>query len=133
MCRLSRAAERDENTCREEMAISELVAPAEAIEMHEAAAAKERQREHGGTSPVKSKGTCEDSAQVIGEKTRDKVAAAVGLSHDTLSKAKEVVQGSKDRSLPTEVRDPTCSALLPAGVRQHWRNRERVRQTPYVR
>lgn len=100
------AAERDENTCREEMAVSELVALATAIEKHEREAAKERQA--SGLKQNRS----EDSAERIDRgDTRDKVAAAVGMSHDTLAKAREVVEAAKDRSLPAEVRETAKAAV----------------------
>jgi ParB-like chromosome segregation protein Spo0J len=104
-------AERDENICREAMSISECVALSEAIEEHERAAAKER-KSHGTTAPGKPKNASADSAQALDTgRTRDKVAAAVGLSHDTLSKARQVVEAAEDEDLPVEVRTVAKQAV----------------------
>ena len=68
-------AEGEENTEREPFTPSEAVAHAERIEGVIAAAARERQANHGGTAPGRPKDTCADSAQVSPPgKTRDLVA-----------------------------------------------------------
>ena len=105
------AAERDENTCREEMAVSELVALANSIQEHEEKAARERQR-HGATAPGKHKNASDNlsEASEVGD-TRERVAAAVGMSHGTLAKAREVVEAAKDRTLPPEVREVAKEAV----------------------
>jgi hypothetical protein len=88
------------------MSISECVALSEALEEHERAAAKERRA--GGLKQNRS----EESAERSGKgDTRDKVAAAVGLSHDTLSKARQVVEAAEDEGLPVEVRTVAKQAV----------------------
>lgn len=86
-------AEEDENKCRLAFSQSERVAIADHIESIERQRAEERKRQHGGTAPGRRKNTPADSAEVSGDAgdTREKVAAAVGVSHDTLTKARKVV------------------------------------------
>lgn len=86
-------AERDENTCRKDLATSEAVEIGRALEEIEREAAKERQTEGqraggrarhgqlGGKLPPSSAGD-----------TRDRVGEAVGLSGKTYEKAKVVVE-----------------------------------------
>lgn len=86
-------AEYEENGIRKDFTPSEAVAIAEAYEAEERKAAEDRKRDgqrkgrdvQSGVVPAESAGT--NSA---GE-TRAKVAAAVGMSHDTLAKARKVV------------------------------------------
>jgi ParB family chromosome partitioning protein len=96
-------AESDENACRLEFSTSERVAIADNIEGIEQERARERQRtaqrasaeetnrKLGRTAPKETVG--EESAATVATsgETRQKVAAAVGLSHDTLTKARKVV------------------------------------------
>lgn len=92
-------AERDENTCRKDFAITEAVSLGLALEKLEKPKAKKRRKETqgrplktgGNLPPVDSKG-----------KTRDKVAPAVGMSPRTYEKAKAVVE-SGDAELIAEM------------------------------
>ena len=86
-------AEGEENTCREPFTPSEAVRHAERIGEVERRLAKERQREHGGTAPGRQANTSADSAQVSG-RARERTASAVGMSHDTLAKAADVVHAA---------------------------------------
>lgn len=88
-------AERDENTIRKDFLPSEAVAIGEALEVYERKKAKERQREHGGTAPGKEKNTSEKISEVFVGESRQKVSAAVGMSHPTYTKAKAVVEAAK--------------------------------------
>lgn len=98
-------AERDENTQRENFTPAEMVVHAKRIEERERALAKERQREAGKEHGRGIAGA--DSAQPIEpaheRKTRTKVAKAVGTSHDTLSKARHVMDLAEDPATPPEV------------------------------
>jgi len=73
-------AERDENTCRKDFSPGEAVAVGQALEAIERPAAKQRQRDHGGTAPGRRKNTSGTWPEVSTGDTRDKVAAAVGMS-----------------------------------------------------
>jgi ParB-like chromosome segregation protein Spo0J len=96
-------AERDENTCRKDFTPSEAVAIKRDIEDRLREAAKERQREgqkRGGATGGRGRSNrqvCEESAQTNGDagKSRNQIAAAVGLSHDTLKKATAVVEAEE--------------------------------------
>jgi N6-adenosine-specific RNA methylase IME4 len=82
-------AERDENTCRKDLSVTEKVALGERLEALEAAAARSRQGartdlpEHSGKFPEGARG-----------EVRDKVGQAVGLSGRSYTKAKAVVQAA---------------------------------------
>lgn len=78
------------NTYRKEFTVSEAVAISEAIKELERAQAKKRQRAGGRADGQASANFAEASR---GE-TREKVAKAVGMSHTTLKKAKEVVEAA---------------------------------------
>jgi hypothetical protein len=89
-------AERDENTERLEFSPSEIVELGRRLEGLEKPAAKERQKEHGGTAPGKRKrNTGGKFPQVISGKSRDKVGSAVGTSGKTYEKAKAVVEAAE--------------------------------------
>lgn len=89
-------AERDENTCREPLAPTDMVSLGKHIESLEKPAAKERQQstrakkgqkvgeEGGGKFPPPSAG-----------KTRDKVGAALGVSGKKYEKAKQVAEAAE--------------------------------------
>ena len=64
--------ELDENTVREDFRPSEQFAIHQALEERERRAAKDRQREHGGTAPGKGKNTGENFPPVKG-KSRDEL------------------------------------------------------------
>jgi len=83
-------AEEQENTCRKDLAPSEMVAKADRLEPLEREAAKERQ----GTRT-----DLEHSAKLAGssrEQSRDKVAFSVGVGRTTLKKARDVVKAEKE-------------------------------------
>jgi ParB-like chromosome segregation protein Spo0J len=91
-------AEQDENECRKQFTVSERVAIAKAIRDREKVEGKKAQQEGGkkaGRGRPK-KGSAE-SAEANGRshrESRTKAAAAVGMSHDTLGKAAEVVEAA---------------------------------------
>ena len=78
-----------ENAIRKDFLPSEAVAIKRVLEPIEAKAAKERQREHGGTTPGKH------SRQVGGGEARDKVAAYAGMKRSTLDKADALVKAAE--------------------------------------
>jgi len=90
-------AERDENTCREPLLPSEMVAIGLDIEAIEKPKAIERQKEHGGTAPGKKKHSAQIAQSVPGRVTK-KVAAVVGIGERTYEKAKAVA-ATKDTAL----------------------------------
>jgi ParB family chromosome partitioning protein len=83
-------AEGDENTCRKDYTPSEAVALGSALEELERTGAKRRQQE-GGRSGGKASGNLPEASK--GD-TRDKVAAAVGMSGRTYEKAKAVAEAA---------------------------------------
>ena len=85
----------DENVVRMAFRPSEQDAIAEELEERERLAAKERQREHGNTAPGKAKNTSAKFAPVLLGKSRAKVAQAVGLSHPSLKKIREVCKAAE--------------------------------------
>jgi hypothetical protein len=94
------------------------------------AAAKEKQREHGGTAPGRKKDTSANSAQVKrAPQTRDIVAKATGMDARTLAKAEAVV-AAKLATLPIgSSTDPIPSGRAEGhkAVRP-WRERKPDRQ-----
>lgn len=88
-------AERDENTCRQDMKPSEKVALGRALEDLERPRAAARM--NAGTQP------CENFSQGSG-KTGEIVGAAIGMSRPTYERAKLVVETSEDMTLPDDVR-----------------------------
>jgi ParB family chromosome partitioning protein len=91
-------AERDENTCRKPFTPSEAVSVARSLEALEAEAARARQREGGKKAgrgrPLAPGNLPEANGEERGQ-TRDKVAAAVGMSGRTYQKAKAVVEAAE--------------------------------------
>lgn len=85
-------AERDENEVREPFAPSEAVAIAAALRPTEKAAARESAPETGERPNL--------------GRSRDRVAAAVGMSHETLRKAEAVVEAATE--------NPTLAPLVEA-------------------
>ncbi len=79
-------AERDENEVREPFTPSEAVAIAAALRPVEKAAARERMEAGAPPANVAEGGT-----------SRERIAAAVGMSHTTLSKAEAVVNAATTR------------------------------------
>jgi ParB-like chromosome segregation protein Spo0J len=94
-------AEYDENECRKDFSVNERVAIAKALEEREKPKAKERQQEGrrkgSETAGRGRKKDCDDSSQSNGHaaRTRDMVAAAVGMAPATYSKAKAVVEAAE--------------------------------------
>lgn len=86
-------AERDENEVRKPFTHSEAVAIADAIRPVERAAAKERMAEAGKGGQVDQP-----------SRSEDRIAAAVGMSRNTLRKATEVVEAATS--------DPTLQPLV---------------------
>lgn len=111
-------AERDENTQRKPMLLSEATALGMAIQEMEAPAAAERQAEgqrRGGEAfagrlgaPGNTKPTESDK---WGHKTRDIAAEAVGLSPATYTRMKTLVTTAADESAPEEVREAAREAV----------------------
>lgn len=95
-------AERDENTCREDMKPSERVAIGRALEELERPDAR-RRMEAGGPSENFTEGRKGD--------TRDIVGGAVGWSGVTYQRARAVVEASEDESLPGEARIVAAEAV----------------------
>jgi len=80
-------AERDENTCRKDLLPTEAVALGAAIEAVESKAAKQRQAVAGpSTGKGKKRSACGKLPQAVKGKTREKVAAAVGMKARTYEK-----------------------------------------------
>jgi ParB/RepB/Spo0J family partition protein len=86
-------AERDENTCRKDFSPSEAVTVCDSLAELLRIEAKQRQRE-GGKSGGKA---CGKLPQASKGKTRDRVAAAVGLSGRTYDKAKRVITAADEQ------------------------------------
>ena len=88
-------AEGDENTCRLDLSVSEKLALADRLLPYEKAAAKERQKEHGGTTHGRPKVTCDTLPQVTSApKSKDRVAEAVGWSRASLERAKKIQEAT---------------------------------------
>lgn len=85
-------AERDENTCREPLTPTELVALGRQLE--KAIRDEARERQHRGRPPA---GTSGQRPEVISRgDTRDKVADAIGSSGTTYERAKRVVEAAEE-------------------------------------
>lgn len=97
-------AEQDENTCHKPFTPSEMVAMGAKIEAIEKPKAAERKAKHGGTAPGKPANTGDNLSPVKKpEKTRSKVAKALGVSEGTYDKAKAVVAAAEKPDAPKEV------------------------------
>lgn len=90
---LAARAERDENTCRKEFAPTEMVEMGRRLEALESSAAAERRDANLKQNASEHRGA--DSAPRASGKTRERVAAALGVSHDTYTKAKRVVEAAR--------------------------------------
>lgn len=97
-------AERDENTCRKDMTMSELVALGRRIEALEKPKAEERQRLHAGTAPGRpAENTVRPGTTSVHEptdrekypRTSETVGAAIGLSGRTYERAKRIVTAAE--------------------------------------
>jgi ParB-like chromosome segregation protein Spo0J len=87
-----RRGEFAENGHRKDYVPSEIDAIRRALEPEEKTAAKERQRQHGGTAPGKHSGKV--SASDAG-KTRDKIGKFAGISGKTIDKIAEVCDAAR--------------------------------------
>lgn len=99
--------ERDENTCRKEMTLSEKVALGSALEALERPKALDRM---GDRTDLTSGPTGPQVTQSH-SRVRDVVGPAVGLSSRTYERARSIVNTSKDEALPAEVRDLATQVL----------------------
>jgi len=88
-------AELHENICREPMRPTEAIELGKRIEAIEKPEAKRRQKDHGGTAPGKPLNTSGKLPEVKKGDTRDKVAAAVGISGKTYDKIKQVAEAAE--------------------------------------
>lgn len=92
-------AERDENVCRMDFVPTEALALAERLEPMERAAAAERQaatQAKLGEGKVGGADSAPPDNKEVTGKARDKISEAVGCSHDTLKKIKDVVEAAKE-------------------------------------
>jgi len=82
-----------ENAFRKNFLPSEIDAIRRALEPYERAAAKERQRKHGGTAPGRRK----QSRKISGSEgdTRDKIGSFAGISGKSLSKIQAIMEAAK--------------------------------------
>jgi ParB/RepB/Spo0J family partition protein len=99
-------AERDENTCREPLTPSEMVEIGRRLEALEKPKAKERQAKAGPQSGKGKKTGSGKLPEPVAGDTRDKVAAALGVSGKTYEKAKQVAEAAE--------KEPTRYGDLPA-------------------
>jgi len=88
-------AERDENTERKDFLRTEAVAMAKRLEPLEREAARKRAAQASGQPRGMKKVSSENFSEETKGNASDKVAAAVGLSRTTLTKAKAVVEAAK--------------------------------------
>jgi adenine-specific DNA-methyltransferase len=88
-------AQHDENVFREPFLPSEAVAIARALEKDEKAKARKRMSE-GGKSSQKGIIRGAQFAPLIKGKTRDQLAAYVGMSHTSLQRAEEIVAAAEE-------------------------------------
>lgn len=97
-------AERDENAVRKDFTPSEAVAIAAAIRPVEQELARERQA-HGQTAPGRNapEQVSEASAPMAAGTSRERVAAAVGMSFETLRRAQTVVDAAEAGLIPRSV------------------------------
>jgi ParB family chromosome partitioning protein len=88
-------AEAAENTCRKDLSPTEAVAIGTELEKLEGPKAKERQATSTGGNERKPKPGSGKLPEAGKGRTRDKVAAAVGMSGRTYEKAKAVVEAAE--------------------------------------
>ena len=82
-----------ENAFRKDFLPSEIEAIRRALEPYEKAAAKERQRQHGGTAPGRRKQSGKPSTN--DGRTRDRIGAVAGLSGRSLAKIQAIVEAAE--------------------------------------
>lgn len=100
-------AERDENQCRKAMTPLELKSLTDELLEIEREAAKERQREHGGTAPGRSADTSDPQIGSVPphkNEAKAKAADAAGWSRASYERTKRAVETAEDESLPESVR-----------------------------
>lgn len=110
-------AERDENTCRKALTVSERLALVAALEPLERAAARERQlfANPSGHSP---EGSATDQPQAKGE-ALEHVAAAVGWSRNSINRARKVAAAvEQDPALQPILDQMNRSGNIAAALRQ---------------
>lgn len=124
-------AERDENTCREDFTPTEAVALGKELEKLEKPKAEERRRSTQNNDAAREACGGNLPQQETG-KTRDKVAAAVGMSGKTYEKAKAVVEAAAKPDAPPEVKqakedmdrtgkvDPAFKAVTKSGIKSEF-------------
>jgi hypothetical protein len=94
-------AERDENTCRKDFALSEAVAMGKALEALERPKAQERQASQAGKGKEGGRGNKKNPVEKLSTGNREpnrvtaKVGAAVGVSRITYERAKAVVEAAE--------------------------------------
>jgi hypothetical protein len=118
-------AERDENTQRDDFSPSEMVVHARRIESLEKELAKQRQQQAGrdhGRGQIASAESAEamEPPPRHQRETRNRVANAVGTSHDTLAKARHVIDTAEDAEdpdfSPSEMWWSTCQTKKRQGT-----------------
>lgn len=93
-------AERDENTCRKDMTLSELVGLGRRIEEMERPAAEARMLAGVSLDPARDRAQGRDHAN----ETRRRVGDALGISGATYERAKKVLDLAEDETVPEETR-----------------------------
>lgn len=88
-------AERDENTCRKDFTPMEVYAVDERLRPLEEKAAKQRQGEGGGRGKKAPRKTSRQNGGKFSGDSRDRIAAAVGVSHGTLEKIRKVAEAAE--------------------------------------
>jgi ParB family chromosome partitioning protein len=119
-------AERDENTCRKDFTPSEAVAIGAALEELEARAARGRQAKAGEAvgkanrkGAGKASGKLPEASGGDAGQTRDRVAAAVGMSGRTYEKAKAVVAAArKAPGLAEAVKEMDATGKVDAAFKE---------------
>ncbi len=124
-----------ENAFRKDFLPSEIDAIRRALEPLERAAAKERQRKHGGTAPGRGK----QSRQVSGSEgeARDKIGAFAGISGRSLSKIRAIMEAAERhprrfRPLVEEM-DRTGKVDGPYRTLRQWLDADGISVKPVVR
>lgn len=103
-------AERDENTQRKPMLLSEATALGIAIQEMEAPAALERKAQ-GGRGGLGTGVPGNTSSPDTGHKTRDIAAEAIGMSPATFTRMKTLVTTASNEAEPEEVREAAREAV----------------------
>ncbi len=107
-------AERDENTCRKDMTVSERVALAQQIEELEQGPATERQAAGGGARWLGSAEPNQGPKAMPGEReprSADVAAGAVGMSRVTYQRAKYVMDTAQDATVEPAAREAAQKAV----------------------